>query len=91
MPAPWIDLAPSDWQALAQAHGTPFYLFDADTVARRVLAVRQAFRGRVQVYYAVKANPNLGLLRAVLPAVDGVDISSGGELTQARLAGYDLP
>lgn len=89
MPSPWVDLTPTDWQTLAQAHGTPFYLFDADAVARRVQAVRLAFRGRVQVYYAVKANPNLGLLRAVLPAVDGVDISSGGELAQARLAGYD--
>lgn len=79
---------PSRWEALAQAHGTPFYLFDADAVVRRVQAVRAACDGAAGVYFAVKANPNLGLMRALLPTIDGVDISSGGELTQALLAGY---
>jgi len=41
------------------------------------------------VFFAVKANPNLGLLRAVRDTADGLDISSGGELVQAGLAGYE--
>lgn len=86
---PWNDLSPDQWEALAREHGTPFYLFDAPTVAARIDRVRRAFGNRVLVYYAVKANPNLGLLRAVRAAADGLDISSGGELQQALLAGYD--
>lgn len=86
---PWQDLAPHDWQALAQTHGTPYFLFDADAVARRICAVRDAMKGHTKVYYAVKANPNLGLLRALQAVADGVDISSGGELAQVLLAGYD--
>jgi len=86
--ATWNSIEPERWQALAQAHGTPFYLFDADAVARRVAMVKSAAAGLAGVYYAVKANPNLGLLRAVRGCVDGVDISSGGEQAQAQLAGY---
>ncbi len=85
----WLESSTADWEALALAHGTPFFFFDADVVAGRIRAVRQAMHGMAQIYYAVKANPNLGLLRAVQPVADGVDISSGGELLQAQLAGYD--
>lgn len=84
-----FDMPPAAWQALAEAHGTPFYLFDADHVAQRIAAVRDAFQGHAKVYYAVKANPNLGLLRALRTAADGVDISSAGELDQALAAGFD--
>lgn len=74
---------------LADRYGTPFYLYDADAVCARIRLVRDAFDGLVQVYYAVKANPNLELLRAVRETADGLDISSGGELDQSCLAGYD--
>lgn len=86
--APWSTSTVEDWQALAREYGTPYYLFDADFVASRIAAVHQAFGGMAGVYYAVKANPNLALLRAVQPVADGVDISSGGEQQQALLAGY---
>lgn len=85
----WTSIPPARWQALAEEHGSPFYLFDADLVMQRVRLVREAFGGTAGVYYAVKANPNLGLLQAVRSEVDGVDISSGGELVQAIAAGYD--
>lgn len=85
----WHDMPPAEWEGLAQAHGTPFYLYDADVVGRRIRVVREALRGHAQIYYAVKANPNLALLRAVQPVADGVDISSAGELIQAQLAGFD--
>jgi len=88
-PINWLATAPAQWEALAAEHGTPLYLFDADHVRARIRAVREALQGLVQVYYAVKANPNLGLLRAVRPVADGVDISSAGELEQAQRAGFD--
>ena len=85
----WADLPRTQWEHLAQTHGTPFYLYDADAVRLKVQAVRDAFRGHAQVYYAVKANPNLALLRALVAHADGVDISSAGELVQAQLAGFN--
>lgn len=82
------DTPQGDWEQLAEAHGTPYFLYDADRMRQRIQAVRDAFQGTAQVYYAVKANPNLALLRALVSHADGVDISSGGELTQAQLAGF---
>src|SRR5436190_10995537 len=85
----WTSIAADRWHTLSDEHGSPFFLFDADVVASRVAQVREAFGGAADVYYAVKANPNLGLLRAVRAVVDGVDISSRGELLQAQAAGYE--
>jgi diaminopimelate decarboxylase len=82
-------MPPTEWQSLAETYGTPFYLYDTNCVTRRIEEVRSLLRGRVRIYYAVKANPNLGLLQALVSAADGLDISSAGELSQARLAGYD--
>lgn len=89
LPDPWRDMDASAFEALAGAYGTPFFLYDADAVNARIRAVRDAFEGKVEVYYAVKSNPNLALLRAVAEVADGLDISSGGELQQALLAGFD--
>ena len=72
----------------ADSHGTPYFLYDADMVAERVAAIRDSFGDLVSVYFAVKANPNLALLRALGDVVDGLDISSDGELQQALDAGY---
>ncbi len=77
------------FEALAQTYGTPFFLYDADEINARIHAIKLAFSGMVKVFYAVKANPNLALLRAVSATADGLDISSAGELEQARLAGFD--
>lgn len=86
---PWRDMVAAAFETLAATYGTPFFLYDADAVNARIHAVRDAFAGRVGIYYAVKSNPNLTLLRAVNEVADGLDISSGGELQQALLAGYD--
>jgi diaminopimelate decarboxylase len=83
-----IDAA--ECRALAERFGTPFFLYDADAVNRRIDLVRRSLEGLVKVFYAVKANPNLELLRAVGRVADGLDISSGGELEQAALAGFDM-
>lgn len=84
-----FDRDPADWEDLAHRHGTPYFLLDADQVRRRIRGVRDALQGRAKIYFAVKANPNLALLRSLVGHADGVDISSGGELEQARLAGFE--
>jgi diaminopimelate decarboxylase len=86
---PLARLDASVYERLAREHGTPFYVYDADSINGRIRRAREAFAGLASVYYAVKANPNLELLRRVRAAADGLDISSGGELEQALLAGFD--
>lgn len=85
----WARWTPERWEALAGEHATPLYVLDADFVRERIAFVRNTLGGSAGVYFAVKANPNLGLLRAIREAADGVDISSGGELGQAMAAGFE--
>jgi diaminopimelate decarboxylase len=85
----WAAWNADAFERLAQAHGTPYFIYDADSMTRRIDAVRRAFCGLVDVFYAVKANPNLALLQALRMGADGLDVSSAGELVQACEAGFD--
>ncbi|MBK8689401.1 MAG: alanine racemase [Betaproteobacteria bacterium] len=87
--APWEQMTSDVFEELAREFGTPYFIYDIDHIVARVKAVQEAFAGLVKVYFAVKANPNLQLLRVLRSFTDGLDISSGGELAQALVAGYD--
>jgi diaminopimelate decarboxylase len=85
----WHQTSLAEFHALADRYGTPYFLYDADEIIRRINSVRDSLDRLVEVYYAVKANPNLELLRILRTSADGLDISSLGELEQACLAGYN--
>ncbi len=84
----WNNISIAEFRDLSEKYGTPYYLYDADEINRRISLVRESMDNLVKVYYAVKANPNLELLRSIEETADGLDISSGGELKQALLAGF---
>ncbi len=86
----WHHTSLGEFHSLAQRYDTPFFLYDADEINRRIVLVRESLARLVRVFYAVKANPNLELLKAVRAVADGLDISSSGELEQACLAGFDM-
>lgn len=88
--AGWDKPDPSEFHELAEKYGTPFFLYNADEINHRIKLIRSSLEHLVEVFYAVKANPNLELLRVVRDVADGLDISSGGELKQASLAGFDM-
>jgi diaminopimelate decarboxylase len=81
----WNGLSFNDLISLAQTHGTPLYLYDVTAVNKRITDIQEHLNNQVKVYYAVKANPNLELLRSIQGVADGFDISSGGELNQLSL------
>jgi len=58
-------------------------------VRQRAASLKAAFGGRFGLSYAVKANPNLEVLRRLQGIVDTLDASSGGELRRAKRAGWD--
>ena len=74
--------------ALADRLGTPCFVYFLDEVRARVAAVRAAFGGAFALTYAIKANPAPALLRGLRGVVDGLDVSSGGELARALAAGF---
>src|SRR3954466_1892808 len=68
---------------LAQAHGTPLFVYDRGVLQKKLSALRAALPSRFAIHYSVKANPNLHLLKFFLDSNCGLEIASAGELHQA--------
>jgi diaminopimelate decarboxylase len=79
--------------AIAEAVGTPVYVYSSATIARHVAVFRDAL-SQVEsgpdgplIAFAVKANPNKAVLATLAGLGLGADVVSGGELLRARAAG----
>jgi diaminopimelate decarboxylase len=88
--SPKTIVPPSPSERLAQlaaGRTTPFYVYDVDTIERRLEVLKQLFEGRFVISYAVKANPNIALLQRLLPHIASFDVSSYKEAERALDAG----
>ncbi len=75
---------------VAEAYGTPCYVYSRATLERHFRAFDAAFAGQEHlICYAVKANSNLAVLNALAQLGAGFDIVSGGELERVLAAGGD--
>jgi diaminopimelate decarboxylase len=73
---------------IAEAVGTPFYLYSAGALGARYREFREAFApSRPMICFAVKANSNLAVLRLLAGQGAGADVVSEGELRRALAAG----
>ncbi len=73
---------------LAAEHGTPTYVYSRATFTRHFGVMHDAFGDAPHtVCFAVKANPNLGVLSLLARLGAGADVVSGGELFRALRAG----
>ncbi len=76
--------------AIADAHGTPVWVYGAGTLRTRFAALHDAFADvglAPRIHYAVKANDHLAILDTLRQAGAGADVVSLGELRRARQAG----
>lgn len=75
--------------AIAEAVGTPAYVYSAATLRRAATGFRAALADlpRTRCAFAVKANPNLAILSLLSGCGYGADIVSGGEMRAALAAG----
>jgi ornithine decarboxylase len=69
---------------------TPFLYMDLEQVRANYRGLLDAF-GKVEIHYAVKANPHLGVLRALADEGCGFEISSEGELNLVEALGRPVP
>lgn len=79
-------------KALAARYGTPLYVYDGDMIAARFRRFRQAFEAeydQVRVYYALKANTNMSIVRLLGGLGAYGECISMGELMLARRLGFD--
>lgn len=68
----------------------PAFVYDLTELDAHAKAVKDAL-GDVELYYAVKANPDAELLKVLARHVDGFEVSSGGELAHVRGLHPDMP
>jgi diaminopimelate decarboxylase len=71
----------------ARAYPTPFYAYDWTAIKGRAEAFREAFP-LARPFFALKANPRLGLLRRLKAMGYGAEAVSLGEVLRAYRAGF---
>jgi len=76
-------------ERIAAEVGTPVYVYSAATFTGHAEVFRDGLAGvkRKHLAYAIKANPNLAVLRLLANAGYGADVVSGGELARAIAGG----
>ncbi len=74
---------------IAAAVGTPVYVYSRATFERHAQVFRDALSDldNPHIAFAVKANPNLAVLKILAKQGYGADVVSGGELDRALAAG----
>ena len=74
---------------IAEEIGTPVYVYSRATLERHARVFRDALKDipRKHIAFAIKCNPNLGVLRVLARQGYGADVVSGGELERALAAG----
>ena len=75
--------------AIAEAVGTPVYVYSRATLERHARVFREALSGlaHVHIAFAMKSNPNLAVLKLLAREGYGADVVSGGEMDRALAAG----
>jgi len=72
---------------IAEAVGTPVYVYSRSLIEHRYDRLAAALPGGATIAFAVKANPNLGVIAALAARGAGADVVSGGEMLRALKAG----
>lgn len=78
---------------LAERYGTPVYVTDENELRTNFRSYKNAFvtaNTDTDIYYAVKANGNIAILRILASEGAGADVFSGGELHLAKSAGIPV-
>jgi diaminopimelate decarboxylase len=77
-----------NYKELAKQYGTPYYVYDFDSIKANYHAIKDAFKARKSlVCYAVKANSNLSVIKTLGNEGSGADCVSIGEVKRALRAG----
>ncbi len=79
-----------DVQQIAEAVGTPAYIYSKATFLGHFQKIKQAFTEiDTLICYSIKACANINILKLLAEAGSGFDIVSGGELYRAKQTGID--
>jgi diaminopimelate decarboxylase len=74
--------------SLVKKYGSPLYVYDLKIIREQYQALRQAIPEKVQIFYAIKANPNPNICSFIRLLGAGAEIASSGELYIALKSGF---
>ncbi|SEC67829.1 type III PLP-dependent enzyme [Streptomyces sp. PAN_FS17] len=74
---------------LAEQYGTPLYLYDGAEITTRFHGLRGRLHPALEVFYSLKANPNISVCALLHRCGARAEVSSLTELVTARRAGVD--
>lgn len=72
---------------LAREYGTPLYVYDADVLRSNYQRLREHLHPAVDVFFSLKANPNISICSYLSSLGTGAEVSSLTELITAQRAG----
>ena len=84
-----LSIGGADFEDFVRQFKTPLYVYDAEIIIRKYRRLREAMPPHVQVYYAVKSNPNLAVIRILAELGCGFDVASIGELAAIKKLGIE--
>lgn len=77
-------------EAIARDHGTPLYVYSAESIRRSFQGLEEAFASHPhRIHYALKANSSFAIVCLLRQLGSGVDANSIGEVELAMRAGID--
>jgi diaminopimelate decarboxylase len=76
-----------EYEELARRFGTPLYVYDGDVLTSTITGLRAALHPSLEVFYSLKANPNISVYNMLRAGGARAEVSSMVELRTALLAG----
>jgi diaminopimelate decarboxylase len=72
---------------LAHEYGTPLFVYDADVLTAQFRGLRDRLHPAIEIFYSLKANPNVSILALLHSLGARAEVSSLAELRTAQWAG----
>jgi len=82
-------VAPATVVALAKEYGTPLFVYDSCVLADSFRELRAALPPEMEIFYSLKANPNITIAGLLAGHGARAEVSSLAELRTAVMAGVD--
>jgi diaminopimelate decarboxylase len=73
--------------ALAEEHGTPLFVYDTEVLERTYRQLREVLPEKLDIFFSLKANPNVSVCAFLGSMGAGAEVSSYAELRTALMAG----
>lgn len=76
------------WQEIIHAYNTPVYIYDSEKIEKNYRVLENHFSPAANIFYSIKANPNIAVAARLRALGAGAEVCSGTELEIAILAGF---